>query len=77
MAPKRKRAKNTASKGAASTPAPAPDANGPIYFWRPQETATGYLSQWFNLPFRDKNDETKIYPTAEHYSKYTYLSANT
>ncbi|KAI1358945.1 hypothetical protein F5Y08DRAFT_332738 [Xylaria arbuscula] len=44
------------------------DPNGPIYFWRPQETTTGYLSQWYaQQPFRDRHDSDKIYPTAEHY----------
>jgi len=39
----------------------------PIFFWRPQEVKTGYLSQWFALPFRDREDPNKIYLTAEHY----------
>ncbi|KAI0521335.1 hypothetical protein F5B22DRAFT_634718 [Xylaria bambusicola] len=39
----------------------------PIYFWRPQEVATGYLSQWYSQPFRDRTDNSKIYATAEHY----------
>ncbi|GAP82885.1 putative duf1768-domain-containing protein [Rosellinia necatrix] len=64
-----------------STPAPAPapaplssDPNGPIYFWRPQEAATGYLSQWYaSQPFRDRAGDGdgggngKVYATAEHY----------
>ncbi|KAI0394702.1 DUF1768-domain-containing protein [Xylariaceae sp. FL0594] len=40
----------------------------PIYFWKPQEPETGYLSQWYSLlPFRDRTDPAKVYPTAEHY----------
>ncbi|KAI0099035.1 DUF1768-domain-containing protein [Nemania sp. FL0031] len=46
---------------------PSADPNGPIFFWRPQEPATGYLSQWYALPFRDRQDSAKIYATAEHY----------
>ncbi|KAI1821956.1 DUF1768-domain-containing protein [Xylaria intraflava] len=76
MAPKRKNSSTTASKNqrarrtkSVSPPsvkaAPVPD--GPIYFWRPQEVATGYLSQWYAQPFRDRADPTKIYATAEHY----------
>ncbi|KAI0538032.1 hypothetical protein GGR58DRAFT_513404 [Xylaria digitata] len=43
------------------------DHTGSIYFWRPQEVETGYLSQWYAHPFRDRTDKSKIYPTAEHY----------
>ncbi|KAH8165044.1 hypothetical protein CIB48_g3183 [Xylaria polymorpha] len=39
-----------------------------IYFWRPTELTTGYLSQWYTShPFRDREDPAKIYATAEHY----------
>ncbi|KAI1110896.1 DUF1768-domain-containing protein [Nemania sp. NC0429] len=31
-----------------------PDPTGPIYFWRPQEPETGFLSQWYALPFRGR-----------------------
>ncbi|KAI1300052.1 hypothetical protein F5Y03DRAFT_386114 [Xylaria venustula] len=44
--------------------------NGPIFFWKPQETTTGYLSQWYAQPFRDRKDSSIVYPTAEHYMMY-------
>ncbi|KAI1268730.1 hypothetical protein F5Y18DRAFT_165128 [Xylariaceae sp. FL1019] len=48
---------------------PPLDPDGPIYFWKPQEPTTGYLGQWYSLPFRDASDPPngKIYKTAEHY----------
>ncbi|KAI1122461.1 hypothetical protein F5Y10DRAFT_281703 [Nemania abortiva] len=81
MPPKRsgvtKRASKASSSSSASKKAAAAatttslqspsDPNGPIFFWRPQEAATGYLSQWYALPFRDRADSAKIYATAEHY----------
>jgi hypothetical protein len=42
-------------------------SEGPVYFWRETDSETGYLSQWFACPFRDPQDGTKIYKTAEHY----------
>ncbi|KAI8630600.1 DUF1768-domain-containing protein [Xylariaceae sp. FL1651] len=78
MAPKRKRTSKSGLSSSKKTPvspppaqaadAPPPaDPNSPLYFWRPTEPATGYLSQWYALPFRDRADRSKIYPTAEHY----------
>ncbi|KAI1198075.1 DUF1768-domain-containing protein [Nemania serpens] len=87
---KRTRKSKPASKpSSSSSPSSAtlpqsstPDTTGPIYFWRPQEVETGYLSQWYAFPFRgrgaDKDKakedkegegeaEDKIYATAEHY----------
>ncbi|KAI0419230.1 hypothetical protein F5X98DRAFT_84846 [Xylaria grammica] len=57
------------AKATSSPPTSTPDLepNSPIYFWRPQEVATGYLSQWYAHPFRDRTDKNKIYATAEHY----------
>ncbi|KAI3331702.1 DUF1768-domain-containing protein [Xylariaceae sp. AK1471] len=78
MAPKRKRTGKSMPSNKNAQPSPSPvasasitpnpsDPNSPIYFWRPQETTTGYLSQWFPLPFREETDPSKIYLTAEHY----------
>ncbi|KAI1426467.1 hypothetical protein F5Y12DRAFT_282213 [Xylaria sp. FL1777] len=68
---KRKRvsptAKAAAAAAASTSSATTTDPNGPIYFWRPQEAATGYLSQWYAQPFRDRAAGSKIYATAEHY----------
>ncbi|KAI0798982.1 hypothetical protein GGR55DRAFT_526596 [Xylaria sp. FL0064] len=64
--------KDTASSimGEASNPSTS-DPNGPIYFWRPEEAATGYLSQWYGLrSFRDRADTGNVYATAEHYMMY-------
>jgi hypothetical protein len=36
-----------------------------VYFWRETESATGYLSQWYYCPFRDRADPGRIYNTAE------------
>ncbi|KAI3336045.1 hypothetical protein F4824DRAFT_500536 [Ustulina deusta] len=63
---KRTSKRKPAASEAAAAPS-APDPNGPIYFWRPQEAATGYLSQWYAQPFRDRADQGKVYATAEHY----------
>ncbi|KAI0426963.1 hypothetical protein F5Y09DRAFT_47359 [Xylaria sp. FL1042] len=73
--PKRNKAsstKDSASSTATETQDPSPsDPNGPIYFWRPEEGATGYLSQWYRLrPFRDRADSGNVYATAEHYMMY-------
>ncbi|KAI1276012.1 hypothetical protein F5Y07DRAFT_147260 [Xylaria sp. FL0933] len=64
--------KNTASSTMAETSNPSTsDFDGPIYFWRPEEAATGYLSQWYGLrPFRDRADTGNVYVTAEHYMMY-------
>jgi ribA/ribD-fused uncharacterized protein len=70
MAPKRRRTEKKAqasSQTYQATPPSAPDPNGPVYFWKPQEKTTGYLSQWYALPFRDRQDPHKVYLTAEHY----------
>ncbi|KAI0450455.1 DUF1768-domain-containing protein [Xylaria acuta] len=83
MPPNRNRvSKRVASKGGASAssstlpdPTPSDPNSKPIYFWRPRELATGFLSQWYaSQPFRDrapgseeKKKKKKIYATAEHY----------
>ena len=36
-----------------------------IYFWRETDPENGYLSQWYDCPFRDKDAPNKIYKTAE------------
>ncbi|KAI0184370.1 hypothetical protein EV127DRAFT_444399 [Xylaria flabelliformis] len=48
---------------------PPDPESGPIYFWRPGEPTTGFLSQWYaSVPFGDRDPESsKIYATAEHY----------
>jgi predicted NAD-dependent protein-ADP-ribosyltransferase YbiA (DUF1768 family) len=38
---------------------------GPVYFYRPQQEGTGYLSQWYWSPFRDADGTA--YTTAEMY----------
>ncbi|KAI1810580.1 DUF1768-domain-containing protein [Poronia punctata] len=55
-----------------TTTTPSPDASSsssssstPLFFWKPTEPETGYLSQWYVQPFRDSSNKT--YPTAEHY----------
>ncbi|ORY66096.1 uncharacterized protein BCR38DRAFT_465095 [Pseudomassariella vexata] len=41
---------------------------GPLFFYRERHPRTGFLSQWFNQPFRDpSSSQLEIYPTAEHY----------
>lgn len=41
---------------------------GVLYFWKPVHPETGYLSQWYWLPFYDDQESPrKIYKTAEHY----------
>jgi predicted NAD-dependent protein-ADP-ribosyltransferase YbiA (DUF1768 family) len=37
----------------------------PVYFYRPQQEGTGYLSQWYWSPFRDADGTA--YTTAEMY----------
>lgn len=44
---------------------PQAEDTSPIYFWRETHPETGYLSQWFNDPFHDPNEPSKIYKTAE------------
>ncbi|KAK7403154.1 hypothetical protein QQX98_011103 [Neonectria punicea] len=39
----------------------------PLYFWRETDTETGWLSQWYDCPFKDDEDPKKTYKTAEHY----------
>ncbi|KAI0478043.1 hypothetical protein F4859DRAFT_45893 [Xylaria cf. heliscus] len=68
-----KRTRTTSSKTSQPNPSssssqPDADNNSPIYFWRPREPTTGYLSQWYAThPFRDRTTPSKIYATAEHY----------
>ncbi|KAI1776822.1 hypothetical protein F4818DRAFT_360249 [Hypoxylon cercidicola] len=51
--------------------APAADpSTEPVYFWRVSESETGFLSQWYRAPFRDRSDPSRTYPTAEHYMMY-------
>ncbi|KAI1739571.1 hypothetical protein F4680DRAFT_422006 [Xylaria scruposa] len=52
-----------------STPNPLSSESGPLYFWRPGEPTTGFLSQWYaSAPFGDRDpSSSKIYATAEHY----------
>jgi predicted NAD-dependent protein-ADP-ribosyltransferase YbiA (DUF1768 family) len=38
----------------------------PLYFWRETDPYTGYLSQWYDCPFKD-DEVTKTYKTAEQY----------
>ncbi|KAH7026693.1 uncharacterized protein B0I36DRAFT_331157 [Microdochium trichocladiopsis] len=41
---------------------------GIVYFWKPTHPQTGYLSQWYWLPFYDDQESPrKVYKTAEHY----------
>ncbi|KAH7131420.1 hypothetical protein B0J13DRAFT_562564 [Dactylonectria estremocensis] len=40
---------------------------GPLYFWRETDSETGWLSQWYDCPFKDDEDPKKTYKTAEHY----------
>lgn len=41
---------------------------GVLYFWKPVHPETGYLSQWYWLPFYDDQESPhKVYKTAEHY----------
>ncbi|KAI1346782.1 hypothetical protein F5Y01DRAFT_263019 [Xylaria sp. FL0043] len=65
-------AKDASSLAATYTPGSSTsDPDGAIYFWRPEEAATGYLSQWYGLrPFRDRADTGNVYATAEHYMMY-------
>ncbi|KAH6970813.1 hypothetical protein BKA56DRAFT_595367 [Ilyonectria sp. MPI-CAGE-AT-0026] len=39
----------------------------PLYFWRETDSETGWLSQWYDCPFKDDEDPKKTYKTAEHY----------
>jgi len=47
-----------------STTEGSADNNG-VYFWRETDPEHGYLSQWYDCPFRDKDAPNKIYKTAE------------
>lgn len=44
---------------ASTTPTPS---TKPVYFWRPHEEGTGYLSQWYPSPFTMSGDS---YATCE------------
>ncbi|TRX88078.1 hypothetical protein FHL15_011028 [Xylaria flabelliformis] len=61
------------SRTPTNTPLSPDPESGPIYFWRPGEPTTGFLSQWYaSVPFRDRDRDpssssSKIYATAEHY----------
>ncbi|KAI0855208.1 hypothetical protein F4860DRAFT_497041 [Xylaria cubensis] len=57
------------SRTTSNPPLSSDPESGPIYFWRPNEPTTGFLSQWYaSVPFRDRDPESsKIYATAEHY----------
>ncbi|KAM5354395.1 hypothetical protein ACJ41O_001044 [Fusarium nematophilum] len=47
---------------------PSASSSDPVYFWRETDPETGYLSQWYQCPFRDdEEDPKKTYKTAEHY----------
>ncbi|KAF7562049.1 hypothetical protein G7046_g2114 [Stylonectria norvegica] len=69
----RKRSYETAT--AAETASSKTDVNkvdeessdGPLYFWRETHPETGWLSQWYYCPFKDDQDASKTYKTAEHY----------
>lgn len=37
----------------------------PVYFWRETDPQTGWLSQWCYCPFRDDEDPSVVYDTAE------------
>lgn len=43
---------------------------GAVYFWRETHPDTGYLSQWYDCPFRDGTNRNLIYKTAESYMMY-------
>lgn len=66
--PKGTKGKTPASKvETGGTPAgPAGDGDETIYFWR-ETDEYGYMSQWAGTPFRDRDDPSKIYKTAEQY----------
>lgn len=36
-----------------------------VYFWRETDPDFGFLSQWYYCPFRDPEDPSIVYPTAE------------
>jgi len=40
-----------------------------VYFWRENDPQTGWLSQWYYCPFRDDQDQDKVYKTAEQYDE--------
>jgi hypothetical protein len=70
MPAKRKRNALTAnaSKTVAESVETAPSDGGSedaILFWRETDGTYGYLSQWYYCPFKDKDDPSKIYETAE------------
>ncbi|OAA40526.1 protein T24A6.7 [Beauveria brongniartii RCEF 3172] len=37
------------------------------YFWRESDPELGWLSQWYDCPFRDDENPERIYQTAEQY----------
>ncbi|EJP62853.1 N-glycosidase [Beauveria bassiana] len=41
-----------------------------VYFWRESDPELGWLSQWYDCPFRDDENPERIYQTAEHYMMY-------
>ncbi|KAI4870005.1 hypothetical protein F4820DRAFT_404794 [Hypoxylon rubiginosum] len=55
---------------AEAAPSEADPSSEPVYFWRPSQPKTGFLSQWWRSPFRDRSDPSRVYPTAEHYMMY-------
>ncbi|OAQ81364.1 hypothetical protein VFPBJ_03948 [Purpureocillium lilacinum] len=38
----------------------------PVYFWRETDPQTGWLSQWYYCPFRDDEDPSVVYDTADY-----------
>ncbi|PMB72535.1 N-glycosidase R617 [Beauveria bassiana] len=41
-----------------------------VYFRRESDPELGWLSQWYDCPFRDDENPERIYQTAEHYMMY-------
>lgn len=60
-----KKPKVKSAKKMAETNANASGDDGPVYFWRESHPELGYLSQWYYCPFKDPEDPTKTYKTAE------------
>ncbi|XXG98584.1 Phosphatidylglycerol/phosphatidylinositol transfer protein [Hypoxylon texense] len=44
---------------AAAAAAAADPSSEPVYFWRPSGPETGFLSQWWYSPFRDRADPSR------------------
>lgn len=60
-----KRSTTTVTATASNSDTMADSSSQPLYFWRETHPETGYLSQWYASTFRDDQDPSVGYKTAE------------